>query len=182
VRPRRHAALLRGPSTSPLDVRHANPLTALSSVCLLFGIATMSPAAEPASDTPFAMTVRLYRDYAAEAIFVTPTTRTFFAEPPAVLEQYLDDSLVELILKDRNCHYAICNLDFLPMWDSMDPLGAQVEVKPSADPGVVLVKLTYPNGSTTVRYHFRSTSKGWRIYDVDTYKGSLVALLKRPIH
>lgn len=130
-----------------------------------------------------ALVTQMYKDYAFEAVIVSPfdSSDSLINATPEVLSKYFDEQLVSAIVKDRSCGNAICNLDFNPIWDSMDPSGASVVVKGTKNPEVVLVEVIYFNGKGVLTYRLKNTSAGWRIIDVDTYKGSLIRVLSKPI-
>ena len=141
-------------------------------------------AANAKGDDAVSTVVRLYKNYAWEAVFVSPWSNSdsLFYAPPNDLRKYFDESLVQLLLKDRSCGEAICNLDFTPIWNSKDSLGASVVIKATDDPAVVVATVTYPNGSTDLRYYMKRGNKGWRIADIKSPAWSLVSILTGPTH
>ena len=76
-------------------------------------------AHEDVHNLPVATVVRLYKDYAWEAVVEEPNLvrEGLLESSPGVLRKYFDGPLVALLLKDRNCGQPMCNLDFMPMWD-----------------------------------------------------------------
>lgn len=154
-------------------------------VCALVGLVVGAPALSAGSRraVPADTVVHLYHDFAWEAVIVDPTDNSdsLFYAPANVLRRYFDDVLVKLWLKDRNCGYAICRLDFTPIWNGQDPLNDSVQIKPSSDRQVVQVKVSYPNGDTELTYSLSRTARGWRINDIRSPRWSLVEILSKPL-
>ncbi|MFY9261693.1 MAG: hypothetical protein WAO71_14455 [Gallionella sp.] len=145
---------------------------------ILFSFTTIAAPKNDAAET----VIHLYKDFAWEAVFIVPwkINESLSNASPEVLGQYFDDQLVSLLIKDRNCGLVFCNLDFSPMWESMDPLGASIVIRTTDRPDVVTVEVRYFNGNSMLTYFLRETSAGWKIRDIDTYKGSLLSILSKP--
>ena len=141
-------------------------------------------AAQPPSGA-LAAVAKIYQDFAAEAIMDTPelSVPDLFGRPKASLARYLDDELVALVLADRECSrrkQEVCNLDFAPIWDAQDMVGATVKIAEGKDPARVSVELRYPQNVTRrLTYVMVKTAAGWRVHDIeyDSHE-SLVAMLK----
>jgi hypothetical protein len=103
-----------------------------------------------------------------------------FDSPPEVLSKYFDDTLVDLIVKRSNCNYQVCRLEYSPEWSSMDTEGLSASVKKTNRPDVVTVDIHFFNGTTRLTYYLRKTPDGWRIKDMKSPYGSLVAILDVP--
>jgi len=113
----------------------------------------------------------LYEAFAWEAVLEDwGQEQTLVVQPRPVLLRYFTPKLSELILQDRECvarMQEICNLDFLPLWDSQDPTGATVTIAGGSDPGEVLVKVRYsPNEERKLVFRLANGSDGWRIEDI----------------
>ena len=135
-----------------------------------------------------ALVVRLYADFACEAVVDTPGCdghHELVDQPKPVLARYFDAQLVRLWLADRSCaarSHEICNLDFTPMWASQDPIGTTVRILPTVDSAAVDVELrnTQSSAKRVLRYALVKTPDGWRIHNISMGKEwSLVALLSR---
>lgn len=135
----------------------------------------------------------LYKAFAWEAVLDEPgPERTLAVQPRAALLKYFTPELSELFLQDRQCiarTQGICNLDFMPLWDSQDPSSATVTMTGEPNPGEVLVQVRYPPGEVR-KLHFRLARgpAGWKIADI-VYEGrdpaqgafSLTRLLVTPV-
>jgi hypothetical protein len=135
-----------------------------------------------------ALVVQLYADFACEAVVDTPGCdgrHQLVDQPRPVLARYFDDRLVQLWLADRACAartHETCNLDFMPMWASQDPVGTSVKILPTADSTRVDVELRSSSSqeSRTLRYTLTKMPAGWRIHDIARGKEwSLVGLLSK---
>jgi hypothetical protein len=102
-------------------------------------------------------------------------------EPREVLARYFDDSLVALILADRQCavrEREPCKINFSPLWDSQDPAASDLQVRSTPDSTVVAV--SFRRGASkraALSFRMRQTARGWRISDITYEWGSLLALL-----
>lgn len=127
--------------------------------------------------------VQLYKDFAWETLLEEPLSQPgLIDQPRSVLARYFDDSLTTLILADRACvarKRAICNLDFLPLWDAQDIGARGIKVLATPDPSVVHVQIRYSRPVRLV-YQLRPGPSGWRIHDIKSPDWSLLALLSRP--
>jgi hypothetical protein len=130
--------------------------------------------------------VRLYRDFAAEVVVESDdfSFTDLFGRPRATLARYLDESLIALVIKDRECSrrtQEVCNLDFSPIWDSQDPVGTTVKISATNDPTRVLVELRYFERPEVRRLTYRmvKSTTGWRVADIEySTHESLVSLLR----
>ena len=153
---------------------------------LLLSVSGPLSAHEDIHNLPVATVVRLYKDYAWEAVIDQPNliSEGLLESSPGVLRKYFDGPLVALLLKDRTCGQAICNLDFMPIWDGQDAGGTVASIKATENPEVVTVTLRQPDGSCVeLIYYLKKTVKGWRISDIKDPKmsWSLVSILSSPI-
>ena len=138
--------------------------------------------ANAATPVPAANAVaRLYADYAWEAKDSGQRHAGLLESNRPVLARYFTSELTRLLLEDRACvrrTKQICNLDWLPHWDSQDPEGAAPRLLPSTIPREVPVDITYPGGSVRhLTYVLATTPVGDRIADIRARNWSLVALL-----
>ena len=142
-----------------------------------------------AQASPVSAVVKLYRDYAWEAVIDEPMAPNLelMGQPRRVLARYFDDSLTTLILADRACAARVhgeCRLDFLPIWDGQDPSGsAQMKIAATADPSAVGLTFRHlpSNQAVSLSYRMTRTPKGWRIRDIVSARGwSLRGILQAP--
>lgn len=159
---------------------------AIGMMAVLAGDAERRPPAG-AEETVF----RLYRDFGSvalieEADFEVPV---LVDQPREVLVRYLEDDLVTLLLKDRECErreHAICQLDFDFMFATNGLFDSRLGIARTPDPAVVKVSLYSPQREirALLRYTLRQTASGWRIHDVAEDSGpagrhwSLLAILR----
>ena len=113
----------------------------------------------------------LYDEFAGEAVLEDPgTQRPLLDQSRAVLLRYFTPEMSMLLLRDRACAVRtreICNLDFLPIWDSQDPSGATVKMLGESALGSVRATIGYPNGEKReLVFRLARTSSGWRIADI----------------
>jgi len=143
--------------------------------CLAWSPLSGALAAQAA---PVRTVERLYRAFAWEAIFSAGTagrTPGFTDQSRAALENYLTPDLAQLIVADRECaarSHEICKLDYLPLWDSQDPLVSDLTILATRDSTAVEVEYRTGDGTHTVKitYHLMTTPLGWRIADI-LYRG-----------
>jgi hypothetical protein len=142
----------------------------------------------PAPTNALAAVVKLYRDFAWEAVSEDPdlSQLDLFGRSQAEMSRYLDSKLIALVMRDRACSrrtQGVCNLDFSPIWDSQDPVGITVKIKPTPDPNVVAVTLTFPDQQpkAELQYVMTKSPAGWRVGDIryNSHK-SLVQMLSEP--
>lgn len=155
----------------------------------VFAIALLITSAEavprpPKVNSPQGTVLKLYRDFAWEAVMDVPGWDGLMEQPRKVLDQYFDERLTSLILRDRACvdkKGEECRLDFLPIWASQDPGAYELEVEPS-DRNFVSVKFLYPSTHEKVelKYRLTETPKGWRISDIIGPDWSLLNILTAP--
>jgi hypothetical protein len=151
-------------------------------VALAFTSSSQTPAAPDARGA----VAKVYQDFASEAVMDSPelSVADLFGRPKAAMARYLDDSLVALVMADRACSQRtqeVCNLDFAPIWDAQDPVGATVKIGEAKDPARVPVELHYPREPVRrLTYVMVKTPAGWRIHDIeyDSHE-SLVAMLRK---
>ncbi|MFZ6817182.1 hypothetical protein [Undibacterium sp. Ji22W] len=156
-------------------------------IAVLLGVLTFSVTcfAAQALTPQKALVAKLYKNYAFEAIRdESDLDGEFLDRPRNVLLSYLTPSLAKLVLKDRKCAadtHEICNLDFMPLWDSQDPTGAIVRILPTSKNDEVNVQLRYGSETRTLTYFLTLTNLGWRIRDIAYENGrkSLVDILGR---
>jgi hypothetical protein len=122
-------------------------------------------------DAEVAAVRALYARYATEAVIDDVGSPTLASAPPAVLRQHLTEELTRLMLRDRDCGqrtHEICRLDFMPLWDSQDPVGTHVKLRWDDRDGRVMAELRRGNRSArTVAYSLVKLKVGWRIDDID---------------
>jgi hypothetical protein len=139
------------------------------SLLALLGLAELCTAAPPLSPQ-LVLVTKLYKDFAFEAaIDETNAGRSFLESSRAVFLTYLTPKLTDLLLRDRECmakSHGICNLDFDPIWDSQDPVGAVVRIMPTESVDKIRVQLRYASTTLTLTYHLSLTRSGWRIQDI----------------
>ena len=152
--------------------------------------ATASPvhAADKLTPTVAAGTA-LYREIAWQAVISKPQNAG-----PALLDQgkneigkYFDTSLTDMIIADKKCTakgQGICGLDFDPLWNSQDPVGASIAITQGAKPDEVLVTVGYASAKNRKPMVFvmAQAGSGWRISDIrfPGEKKSLKAILQPP--
>jgi hypothetical protein len=116
--------------------------------------------------------VRLYRDFAWEAVIDTPTAGPgLLSQSDAVWSRYFSPRLVKLLRNDRQCvsrTRELCRLDFSPIWGSQDPGAARLKVVPGETPTNVNVSFDHPgNGKRIVMTFFLQRSgAAWLIDDI----------------
>lgn len=141
-------------------------------LALLFGSAGQALAADAPSPAVAAVAA-LYRDIAWQAVIDKPLDAG-----PALLEQgrdqlrkYFDAALADLIVADRACTargQGICGLDFDPLWNSQDPVGARVSITQGSRADEVLVTVAYPKARDRkpMVFQMAQASGGWRVSDI----------------
>ncbi|MEO8803741.1 MAG: hypothetical protein ABI304_12905 [Rudaea sp.] len=152
--------------------RYAKPSLAIALACLLalgsgVGFARQSKAVRADVTVVHA----LYDEFAGEAVLEDPETqKPLLDQSRVVLLRYFTPELSALILRDRECAARtreVCNLDFLPIWDSQDPMGATVKMAGEPAVGKVRATIRYANGEKRILiFRLAQTSVGWRIADV----------------
>ncbi|GLQ50959.1 hypothetical protein ACFFJT_07130 [Dyella flava] len=159
---------------------------------LLALIAALLPAVSLAAESltgPEALIVKLYKDYAWEAVIDEPVDSDagLLQQPVNILNRYFDPHMVSLILRDRVCEEknGICRLDYDPIWDSQDPGGAMgMKIQQMADPSEVSVDFIYAGHAAHMHivYVLSQTRDGWRISDIQGTTPSLRKLLEADFH
>jgi hypothetical protein len=133
---------------------------------------------------PVGIVHKLYRDFAWEAVISNPEDKGLSEQPKTMLERYFTSRLTDLILEDRACMArtkGICNLDFLPLWDSQDPAGASDMEITSGRGNTVNVEFKYQSDGSKIKIVYQTTkvSGAWRISDIRYKNGrSLISILK----
>jgi PP-loop superfamily ATP-utilizing enzyme len=128
--------------------------------------------------------VRLYRDYAWEAVMSGTVRDGFFADQPLVeLEKYLDHELASLLVADAECirrTHEICNLEFMPLFASQDPAASDLEVEETKKKDEVQVTFKRLGGDQVrMLFKMRQEVAGWRISDIEYESSrSLKTILK----
>ena len=146
-------------------------------------VSCAAAAADPArANGAVDQVVALYRSIAWQAVLQQPADAGpgLMAQPAAVLGRWFDPTLARLLVDDHACRHRtrqICALDFDPLWDSQDPLGATVAITPGLRLGEVQVQLAYGTGTSRAPLVFQLTAgpSGWRIADIRYPAGQAVA-------
>ncbi|MDP1861954.1 MAG: hypothetical protein Q8K82_25060 [Gemmatimonadaceae bacterium] len=144
--------------------------------------------AQAADSAQQALVARLYRQFSWEATGGDdgPGARTFIDQPRRVLLEYLEPTLVDLVLRDRACarrSREVCRLEFAPLWDSQDPDAVEItfrSVAGSARNAVVVHLRSSSGAATDVTVVTVHRPEGWRISDIEYARGgSLRRILGR---
>ena len=134
-------------SKPSLEIMHLLPLRILILLICL-------PFAAGATESNVDLVKRLYAKYAWESTDSSPKGSTPFIDAPqAELLKYLEPSLAEALLKDRQCAKQtgeICGLDFSPLWASQDPGAKDLRVKQGRSAKRVEVSFTYPGSGERI--------------------------------
>lgn len=137
----------------------------------------------PRVNSPEGIVFQLYRDYAWEAV-IAAGYDGLMQQPSQILQQYFDENLIALILRDRKCseNGEICRLDFVPMWASQDPAAVDLTVEKTESKNIIKVQFRYPgtNEKIELKYRVTKTPMGWRISDIAGKDWSLLAILSSP--
>jgi hypothetical protein len=162
---------------------------ALAAGMCIFTLNVAIAQAQSAATGAVAAVVKLYRDFAWEAVSDDPglSQLDLFGRSQAEMARYLDSKLIALVMEDRACSrrtQGVCNLDFSPIWDSQDPVGTTVKIKPTSDSNVVAVTLSFrdQNPKSELQYVMTKSPAGWRVRDIryNSHK-SLVQILSEPV-
>ena len=139
---------------------------------------------QPNDSSPEGIVLKVYKDFAWEAVMAAEHYDGLMQQPQIVLEKYFDEKLTSLILKDRACakKEGLCNLDFLPIWDSQDPSAGDLIVAKTNKPNIIAVTFCYPSTSEKkeLKYQVTKTKKGWRISNISGKDWSLLSILSLP--
>lgn len=151
----------------------------------VLSIAVGANGAEPASNSPVATVVKLYKTYAWEAIIDEPELegQGLLEQPKAELQKYFDTKLTDLIVLDDKCKnetHEVCRLDFQPIWAGQDPGATELKIKAGKTPDLVRVTYKFPGDGSAVAltYQLVSTEQGWRISDIRSADWSLLGVLE----
>jgi hypothetical protein len=134
---------------------------------------------------PESLVVKLYREMAGQAVIgnVELEPLDVFGQSREGMADYLDASLIGLVLADRQCSRTngVCNLDFGPIWNSQDPTGTVIEVLTGPDSTRIGVQLrhTYDGKLDTLTYRMVKTRAGWRIHDIEYSDHTSLATMLR---
>jgi hypothetical protein len=174
----------RAARRQPLAWRRGTTLV----VGALAAAAMALPAAAAGPDAPLALVRSLYdseRWITRDA--PPPRGAQALADAPSARQAaWLDAELVALLAREQRCQrrgQGDCALDFLPLWDSQDAVGATVQLRAGAQPQQVLATLQWPPAAARAPlvFELRQGAEGWRVADI-RYPGqrpSLKALLQR---
>jgi hypothetical protein len=139
---------------------------------------------QPNDSSPEGIVLKVYKDFAWEAVMAAEHYDGLMQQPQIVLEKYFDEKLTSLILKDRACakKEGMCNLDFLPIWDSQDPSAGDLTVEKTNKPNIIAVTFRYPSIDKKIelKYQVTKTTKGWRISNISGKDWSLLSILSSP--
>jgi hypothetical protein len=146
------------------------------------GATTAVAPANGATPAPATNAVaRLYADCAWEAKADGQRRTGLLESGRPVLARYFTPGLTRLLLADRACvrrTKELCNLNWLPHWDSQDPEGAVPRVLSPANPHEIPVEIAYSGGSEHhLTYVLEATPSGDRIANIRARNWSLVAIL-----
>jgi hypothetical protein len=120
----------------------------------------------------------LYKDFAWEAVLKTADLNLtgLLDQTRPVLSRYFDNQLVNLLLADRVCaeKNGICNLDYLPWWGGQDPDASDLQIQPTENPKVIMVRFKYHGNESLIKlkYVMTKTKAGWRIADIVEESGN----------
>ena len=141
----------------------------------ILALLALVPALAFGQQSPASVVEALYRDFPVDA------RDTIMQQPRAVLDRYFAPELAAAIEAERQCAEQtreVCNLDFVPQWDSNDPGAENLQVAPAVD-DIVVVRFNYPGRSIPVAlsYVLVQTERGWRISDIRGANWTLSGLL-----
>lgn len=137
---------------------------------LLVGV--VLPSVVAAQGAPLDPVVRLYRDFAWEAMIDTPTDGPrFLSQSDVVWGRYFSPRLVKLLRNDRRCvsrTREICKLDFNPIWASQDPGAVRLMVVQGDTPTTVNVSFDCPGNGQRISLRFLLVRSGarWLVDDI----------------
>ena len=122
IRLRYHPRAVQAGVTGPhrnLHIRIMSTLTATVMAAML-SLSHFTYAQAARASAAVAAVATLYHDFAAEAVIddTAFAGEGLFTQPRAVLAKYLDEPLVALVLKDRQCSrqsHELCRLSFSPL-------------------------------------------------------------------
>lgn len=154
----------------------------LTYVLVLLGLISAAANAEPQLSPQVKLVRSLYQRFAGMSVLEQPSSDGELVDQPrAVLLRYFDQELTSLWLQDRACvshTREICRLDFSPIWDSQDPVGATVRIEPESAPNSIRAVITYGTATRrVVHYKLIPTRAGWRVHDI-AFEGSRPTLLQ----
>jgi len=142
-----------------------------------FLLCLIPPVAFAAPGVALDPVVRLYRDFAWEAVIDTPIDGPgFLSQSDAVWSRYFSPQLVRLLRTDRQCVLRTretCKLDFSPIWASQDPCAARLKVVLGDTPTTVDVSFDYPGNGQRIGMKFLlvRSGAGWLIDDIQYANG-----------
>jgi len=145
------------------------PTLVKAMVAATFCVAVSCQAGHPVAAQVDVVT-KLYKDFAFESVIEEPEAGAgVLSSNPAVQAKYFTPRLSALIREDANCTvktHEICKLDWLPIWDSQDPIGATVKVLATSKTNKVNVEVRYQQEVKTLTYTLQRIGQGWRIDDI----------------
>ncbi|MCZ8073986.1 DUF3828 domain-containing protein [Paucibacter sp. B51] len=149
----------------------------------VFLLGFLPTLAFPAPPNELDPVVRLYRDFAWEAVIDTPTAGPgLLSQSDAVWSRYFSPRLIKLLRNDRQCvarTREICKLDFSPIWASQDPGAARLKVVPGETPATVNVYFDYPGNGKRISMKFllQKPDARWLIDDIQYEDGQRLGKL-----
>lgn len=167
------------------------PLRAMCALVVSIGtgLASFAALGESPPSAAVATVTQLYHDYAWQAVIEEPPNAgvDLFDQPAPVLRRYFDQSMTDLIVRDRQCRertHEECQLDYAPIWDSQDPAAMGMKIVATSDPSKVSVDFAYPGERKHrhIIYVLSNTQEGWRIIDIQGSSGSLRKMLESGPH
>lgn len=136
-------------------------------VVLLMTVTTITCAAESLGAQ---IVLRLYRDFAWEAVLSQPGVPMFADQPKAILRRYLTNRLASALAIDSICkarQHEICHLDFMPLWASQDPTARDLAISQiSRDEVRVEYTPTASQSKIVLLFRVEQTEVGWRVADI----------------
>jgi hypothetical protein len=140
-----------------------------------------SSLAHASGDPGKQVVLKLYQDFAWEAVLSSTEALGLADQPEKVLLRYFTPELASALVTDSVCKKRtreVCKLDFMPLWGSQDPAAQDLAIS-SGGNGVVQMEYVYPATGTRVVLKFQITSSkvGWRIADITYQSGQTLAQL-----
>jgi len=119
--------------------------------------------------TPQDTVVRLYRDFAAEAVLEDPVLPGLWNEPLQVWQIYFSKRIVNLYAGALKCAEkfgGICTTEMSPIWWTMDPGGVTVSIQPASMKSTVTATIHFPKDTAQLEYRLTHEEDGWKIDDI----------------
>lgn len=122
-------------------------------------------------DTPQGTVIRLYYDYAWQAIGLFNDMTGMEQQSLPELEKYFDKGLARLIRQDYERTRKtgeIGKLNFIIIFASQDAAATELEISPPDKKNVVKIRFTYPSNGQVIKLDYKmvKTAAGWRIQDI----------------